>query len=67
MRRELKAEDKEKISRAIKSIRKNLDYLEERMFEASAIFLKDKCDYITHYMDTLYHFVDEFERCEDDD
>ena len=65
MRRELKAEDKEEISKAIKSIREDLDFLEEHMFEADAIELKDKCDYITHYMDTLYHFVDEFEQMED--
>lgn len=67
MRRELKVEDKEEISNAIKSIRKCLNFLEEHMLEAPAIFLKDKCDYITHCMDTLDYFVDEFERCEDDD
>lgn len=65
MKRVLKAEDKEEILNAIKNIRKDLDFLEKHMFEAPAIFLKDKCDYVIHYMDTLYHFVDEFEQCED--
>lgn len=63
--RSIKAKDKEEIFNAIKSIREDLDFLEEHIFKADAIELKDKCDYITHYMDTLYCWVDEFEQMED--
>lgn len=64
-RRELKAEDKEEIAKAIKSIRKDLDFLEFHMFESDSIFLRDRSAHIFHCMDTLDYWIEYFEEWED--